>query len=54
MTVLFLAIFFDLSSTAFEIALFLCFFVQRLSSIVVDSSFKIEELYSKMAIFVEY
>ena len=53
-TVLFLAIFFDLSSTVFEIALFLCFFVRRLSSIVVDPSFKIEELYSKMAIFVEY
>ena len=50
-TVLFLSIFFDFSSTTFEISLFLCSSVRRLILVVLDSSFKIEEFLHKMIIF---
>ena len=46
----FLSHFFDFSSTAFEISLFRCSLVRRLTLAALDSSFKIEELLHKMAI----
>ena len=49
-TVLFLSNLFDLSSTTFEISLFLCSSVRRLTLVVLDSSFKTEKLFYKMAI----
>ena len=49
-TVLFLSNFFDFSSTAFQISLFLCSPVRRLTLAALDLSFKIEELLHKMAI----
>ena len=49
-TVLFLSIYFDFSSTAFEVSLFLCSSVQILTRIVFDSLFKIEAFLRKMAI----
>ena len=49
-TVLFLSNFFDLSSTAFEICLFLCFSVWKLTLVVLSLSFKIEKFLHQMAI----
>ena len=49
-TVLFLPIFFDFSSTAFKISLFLCTSVWRLTLAALDLMFKIEEFVPKMAI----
>ena len=48
--VLFSSSFFNLSSTAFEISLFLCFSVWHLNLVVLSSSFKVEEFLHKMAI----
>ena len=48
--VLFSSNFFDLSSTAFEIYLFLCFSVWKLTLVVLSSPFKVEEFLHKMAI----
>ena len=42
--------FLDLSSTAFEISVFLCSFVWRLTLVVVDALFKIEKFLCKVAI----
>ena len=47
-TVLLSSIFFDFSSTAFEISLFLCSSVRRLTLFVLDSSLEIEEFLHKM------
>ena len=49
-TVLFLSTFFDFSSTAFEISLFLRSSVRRLTLVVLDSLLKIEKILSEMAI----
>ena len=45
-----LSIFFDFSSTALKISLFLCSSVRRLTWAVLNSSLKIEEFFHKMAI----
>ena len=49
-TALFLSIFFDLSSTTFEVSLFLCSSVRILTLVVLSSSFKFEEFLHEMAI----
>jgi hypothetical protein len=49
-TVLFLSIFFDFSSTKFEISLFLCSSIRSLTLVVLDSSIIVDELPQKMVI----
>lgn len=49
-TGLFLSIFLDYSTTAIEISLFLYFSVRQLTSGLLDSLFKIEELFHRMGI----